>query len=227
MEVKGDSWAYGWNAGALWQLTPQTRLGLSYRTKVKHKLEGKSKSAVFDGTTPVAPGVFPNWNSKGSVDLNLPAIAELSVNHQLTDTVSMQASWMRIYWSSFEEIKVELDNNGNGSPIPTIESNWNDVNRFAVGATWNYTDQLTFRAGIAKDESPVDDKYRTFRIPDTERMWYTVGGSYKLDKNQDVDFGYGYIKGGNEKIYENKPAVQGKITNSTAHMFSLQYNYRF
>ncbi|MTI14351.1 OmpP1/FadL family transporter [Sansalvadorimonas verongulae] len=221
MAMKGDDWSWGWNVGALWQATDATRVGLSYRSEVKNTLEGKVKSDVFNG----APGVGgANWNTKGKVDLTLPAIAELSINHDLTDTVSLQASIQRTFWSSFKRIEFDL---ANGANIPSVEEHWNDVNRYSVGATWNYSNALTLRAGIARDESPVDDYYRTFRIPDTNRMWYTVGGTYALSDNNTVDFAYGYINGGSEDIYEHNDAPVGKIKNSDAHIFSLQYNYRF
>ena len=231
MSVKGDDWAFAWNAGVLWQVTPDTRVGFNYRAETKHKLEGKGSSDIINGVgapqNPYNPNRL-NWNDKGSVDLNLPAIAELSVNHQLTDSVSLQASWMRIYWSSFEEIAVKLDN---GHPGPRIDSQWKDVNRYSVGATWDYSKQLTLRAGIAKDESPVSDEHRTFRIPDADRMWYTVGGTYTMDDHNSVDFAYGYINGGSEKISESNPlgsgTIDGEIKKSDAHIFSLQYNYRF
>ena len=227
LAMKGDDWSFGWNAGALWQVAEETRVGLSYRSEVKNTVKGKVKSDIMDGRQ-LPPGSpiprLPNWNTKGSVDLNLPAIAELSVSHQLNDAVALHASVMRTFWSTFKEIKFDLEN---GAKIPTVQEHWNDVNRYAVGATWQYDPHWTLRAGIAKDESPVDDRYRTFRIPDTDRMWYTAGASYKISDNHDVDFGYGYVKGGSAKIYENKGAVQGEIASSTAHLFSAQYNYRF
>ncbi|HEX5804322.1 MAG TPA: outer membrane protein transport protein, partial [Azospira sp.] len=40
-KVKGDDWGVGYNLGAMFQLSPSTRLGLSYRSTVKFTLEGE------------------------------------------------------------------------------------------------------------------------------------------------------------------------------------------
>ncbi len=38
--VKGDDWGWGWNLGAMINLSPQTRIGLAYRSTVTQKLGG-------------------------------------------------------------------------------------------------------------------------------------------------------------------------------------------
>ena len=222
LEVEGDNWAIGWNAGVLFQATERTRLGLSYRAKVKNTLEGKAKTQIEGDAE---QKYFKAYNSKGSVDLTLPAIAELSIHHDLNDTLSLQASWQRTYWSSFDELKVEYKQPGAEDNV--TQHQWSDADRISLGMTWDYTEKLTFRAGIAKDESPVASHYRTVRIPDADRMWYTFGAGYKLNDNSSVDFAYGYIKGDDADIYERKATPVAKISHSSAHVFSAQYNYRF
>ena len=221
LDMTGDDWGFGWNAGMLFDLTPATRLGLSYRSEVEHTLEGKSTNelgAMVAGTT-------MDFSGKGSVDVTLPAIAELSVSHQLTDTVSIQASVMRTFWSSFEEIHIKMDN-GSSKLEP---QNWEDVNRYSLGVTWDYSNQLTLRAGIAKDESPIaHDTDRYFSIPDADRMWYTIGATYKMDEHHTFDFGYAYLSGDKADVYHMNPTEkQGEVVNSTANIFALQYNYKF
>jgi len=51
------------------------------------------------------------------------------------------------------------------------------------------------RAGIAFEKSPVTDGVRTTRIPDNDRMWYSVGASYKPAslKGFTFDAGYSFI----------------------------------
>ncbi|CAM3507825.1 OmpP1/FadL family transporter [Parendozoicomonas haliclonae] len=223
LDIEGDDWGFGWNAGVLFKMTPSTDIGFSYRSEVKQKLEGKSEPTL------AAMNPMPGLGDKilvgpGHVDLNLPAIAELSVNHQLTDSVSIQASWMRTYWSSFEEINIDLDHD-KGIVEP---QNWEDVDRISLGATWQYSDKLALRTGIAKDESPVPNaEHRYFSIPDGDRMWYTVGASYIMDEHHSVDFGYAYLQGNSEDVTHYTGQVIGEVAESSAHIFSAQYNYRF
>ncbi|GAA4651072.1 outer membrane protein transport protein [Kistimonas scapharcae] len=214
-KLTGDDWGYGWNAGILWQATDATRVGLSYRSEVKLKLEGKVSTDT----------VMP-WNSKGSVDLTLPSIAELSVHHQLNDKLAVHASAVHTGWSSFDELATDLDN---GQNFPTVKEEWKESWRYAVGMTYQYNDQWTWRTGIAKDNSPVRNEHRTFRIPDADRIWVSVGGSYKLDKAQSVDFGYAYLQGKKVDIDEDfmGSSMKAEVKSADVHILSLQYNYRF
>ena len=216
-KLTGDDWGYGWNAGVLWQATDATRVGLSYRSEVKLTLEGK-----------VSSDVHQNWNTGGSVDLNLPSIAELSVHHQLNDKLAIHASAVHTGWSSFDELATDLDN---GQAFPTVKEEWKESWRYAVGMTYQYNDQWTWRTGIAKDNSPVRNEHRTFRIPDADRIWVSVGGSYKIDKAQSVDFGYAYLQGKKVDISEENPVTHqdmvAEVKAADVHILSLQYNYRF
>ncbi|SDU75855.1 OmpP1/FadL family transporter [Pseudomonas sihuiensis] len=46
--VKGDDWGFGWNIGYMWEPTESTRFGVSYRSNIKHTLEGESKWSFAD-----------------------------------------------------------------------------------------------------------------------------------------------------------------------------------
>jgi len=60
------------NIGILYQFTPQTRVGLSYRFSVSHHMTGGS-SMQFLGSAPA------------SININLPAISSLSLHHDFNN----------------------------------------------------------------------------------------------------------------------------------------------
>ncbi|WP_281645392.1 outer membrane protein transport protein [Parendozoicomonas sp. Alg238-R29] len=223
MNVAGDDWGFGWNAGVFWEPVTGTRIGASYRSEVKTTLDGESKSDVITGT-PI-PGLNPSgasFNSDGSVDLDLPSIAEISIWQQINDRLAVHASYVQIGWSSFEEIVVDLEN---GIAI-TDEQNYEDSSRWSVGATYKYSKDWTLRGGYAYDNSPVGNNDRSFRIPDSDRQWFTVGANYKIDKQQSVDMGYAFLKAAKADV-EEESGVGGEITSGNAHIVSVQYNYGF
>ena len=53
--VKGDDWGFGFNAGIILEPSPQTRLGLHYRSKVNLELEGNLPAR----TAPDQPSLLP------------------------------------------------------------------------------------------------------------------------------------------------------------------------
>jgi long-chain fatty acid transport protein len=46
LDVEGDDWAVGYNLGAMFQVSPSTRIGLVYRSELKFDLEGEQEYAA-------------------------------------------------------------------------------------------------------------------------------------------------------------------------------------
>src|SRR5258708_34811736 len=63
----------------------------------------------------------------------------------------------------------------------------------ALGATSKVTDRLSLRGGVAYDQSPVKDQFRTARIPDQDRYWLAAGLGYEIAPGFGVDLGYTHI----------------------------------
>ncbi len=117
-EMTGDGWSYGWSLGAIWQPIASTSLGLSYRSAVKHTLEGEAEVTL---PTPA------RITEKASLDITLPEQVEISLTHKLDNrfTLMAGATWTR--WSRFEELVIESDQaNGpisGGALNPTAPNN--------------------------------------------------------------------------------------------------------
>ena len=52
---------------------------------------------------------------------------------------------------------------------------------------------LTLRAGVAYEKSPIDDSNRQITLPDADRFWTSVGASYKLSNKLSLDLAYSHI----------------------------------
>lgn len=185
--LEGDDWAFGYNLGILFNLSENTRVGLSYRSKMELELEGSVTGSIVGG------GSFP-----GDLAVELPATAEFSIFHQLNDKWAVHGDVFWTQWSAFDTLApiVSTGNPGLDGAVNDglrTPENWNDTFRYSVGATYNHNDSWTFRAGVAFDESPVDDEFRTLRIPDGDRVWLSFGASYVVNEHVTVDAGYSYV----------------------------------
>jgi long-chain fatty acid transport protein len=179
MKVEGDDYGWGYNLGLLWQAGKDTRVGLAYRSEVDYTLDGTLK----------ANAVLPSGDVEA--DVTLPASASLSLFHKLSPSVDILADVTWTGWSSFDELAVVYTQLP--VPLPPTPENWDDILRYSLGATWHMDDKLSLRAGLAYDEAPVSDKYRTPRIPDGARTWVAIGGQYRLSKQGALDFGYAHL----------------------------------
>jgi long-chain fatty acid transport protein len=71
--------------------------------------------------------------------------------------------------------------------------NWDDSYRYSIGASYRLDDKITLRGGVAFDETPTSDAYRTARIPDEDRTWMAFGAQYRLSEKTVLDFGYAHL----------------------------------
>jgi long-chain fatty acid transport protein len=198
--VKGNDYGWGFNLGALWQVNEATRIGLAYRSKVDQTLEGKLSFSV-------APSVIPV-----TANVTLPDSASLSLFQKLGPRWDLLADLTWTGWSDFDELRIVR---AVGTPLVTPE-NWQDSYRYSVGANYHLDDKLTLRGGVAYDETPVSDAFRTARIPDASRTWLAFGAQYRLSASTMLDVGYAHLFFEDARINktENGITLSGAYDNS-------------
>lgn len=197
-KLKADDWAWGYNLGLTYQATEATRLGLAYRSKISHTLEGDGEFRVPTNAQGLANTLgFVDGNISGDVDL--PETASIALHHQLNSKVAIMAdvAWTR--WSRFQELAIKSDIARLNS---TKQEQWENTMRYAVGIDYQYDRQWTFRGGVAFDETPTSDEFRTARIPGEDRTWLAIGASYKVSDKLTLDAGYTHIMVDDPKIDE-------------------------
>ncbi|WP_028111328.1 outer membrane protein transport protein [Ferrimonas kyonanensis] len=181
--VEGDGVAFGYRLGATWEPAAGHRIGLAYHSEIEVELEGDATGAGF--------GLAPGASKPGSLKLPLPAYAEFATFHQLTERFAMHGSINWTDWSAFEALVVEFP----GEPNNLLkEENFKDNWRFALGGTYEASDIWTLRAGMAYDKTAVGDADRTLTIPDSDRLWFSIGSAWQLQKDLTLDLALTYIE---------------------------------
>ena len=219
--VKGDSWAWGWNVGLMFQPVETVRLGLAYRSHIAHNAEGHT-----DVKSPL------NLTSDMKVRIKTPDTVTLSATWEATDALRLSGTARWSKWSNFRTLDVQnLDFNGTPyakfANVP-VENNWDDTWFFSVGADYKLNGQWTVRGGVAYDQGPVENQYRMAVIPDTDRVWFSGGASYKYTDNLTFDFGATYIKGvGDKELVSANEKASGEFKSLDSYIFSAQMQYLF
>lgn len=225
--MEGTDEAWGWQVGTAWQINDANRIGFSYKSEVKLDLTGHAKGFAFNEK---GLGFLNDFYSKGSMALALPATAELASFHQLNDKVSVHASFNWTDWSSFETLEADFHNGQ--TPTLVKEENWEDNYRLAVGGTYTLNQKVTLRTGVAYDTSAVSDEHRTATIPETDRLWLSMGAGYAWSDNLTLDAGFTYILAKDAKMHEDDEAsafggsFEGETTGNV-WLVGVQANYRF
>jgi long-chain fatty acid transport protein len=216
--VKGKDTSWGFNAGAVYQPTPNTRLGVSYRSSIKYNV---------GGTVTVA--AVPALNGDANVDIEMPDTFSIALHHRLDSKWTLLGDVTRTGWSKIKELRVVTSN---GQPPDVTPENFRNTWRLGIGATYRYSDDWSIKTGLAYDQTPVNDTDRTARLPDQNRLWLSFGGQYKLSKDGTLDFGYAHLFIRDASINQNggNAAANGQLVgtyNGTVDILGVQFAYRF
>lgn len=226
VDLKGDDWAVGYNLGAMFQLSPNTRLGLTYRSTIKFELEGS-----YDVSTPVLAAGFVDQDIKAT--LETPDSFSMAVSQKLNDRWEILGDITWTGWSSIDDLVVK--NKVTGATVTALSYNFKDTWRIGLGANYQYNNAWKFRFGIAYDKSPVkSDADRTMTLPDSDRTWLSFGAKYTLSPASSLDFGYSHIffkdastaRAVSSTTLGLLQTIRGSWDNS-ADLLSLQYNHKF
>jgi long-chain fatty acid transport protein len=230
VKIKGDDTALGYNIGILVQATDSTRVGLTYHSKVKYKLEGDTK---VNYNVLAAVGQNPSQKYDASLDLTTPESVDFSLTHQLDDKWTLYAgsTWTR--WSRLKEITVENKGvpgilNGQFGTI-TEEQNWHDTWAHAIGASYQLNKEWVLRTGLSFDQAPTNNVDRSPRIPTGDRKIFSLGAGWSPTDDLTIDVAYSYLR--EESVKVNNSNNRGQTYNAKyenwANGFGIGATYRF
>ena len=195
-DLEGDDWGFGYTVGLMFQPTNSTRLGVTYKSRIRHILKGDVR---YTGLPPLTDF----QNTAASVDLSTPDMFSLGMTHHLSPRWTVMAEGAHTNWSVFDEVRVRKELAGTRD-IVDVE-NWSNSWFFALGTEYKFNNRLDLRFGVAYDQSPVRDKYRSARIPDSDRLWASLGAGYALTDTVMVNAAYTHIWNEDARVNKNTP----------------------
>lgn len=218
-QLKGNDRAIGYNAGVLWEVTPETRLGLSYRSETQFELGG-SQVVTTGGAT--------IQNIPVRAELAMPAFVNLSGVHALNDRWSILGDAMWTQWSEIQNIDIRSAATGASTGAP-LQYQFRDTWRFSGAVNYRLDEKWLFRVGAAWDQTPVRGSLeRTASLPDSDRMWLSLGARWDIAPAHRLDFAYAHVFFQESQINRtsNGMTLQGDYR-AWANLFSAQYTFSF
>lgn len=205
VNISGDDSAWGYNLGAIFQPDPTTRIGVAYRSSIEYHVTGDSKTSSGN------PAVDASLNRAVFADIEFPDTFTLSGYKKLGDKWEVLADVAWTGWSKIQELTFKFADTG--AVLSSTPEKWRDTWRAAIGANYQFSPQWKLRFGLAYDQTPVSDQYRTPRLPDNDRTWLSVGAQYRLDNRSTLDVGYSHLFVKNGTINDNggSPTQQASV----------------
>ncbi len=215
--------AVGWNAGMLYQFTPKTRVGLTYRSHVK--LNASGTSTLTDITTSGDP-----QSSKVKAGLDLPGYATLSVFSNVRPKWDLMATAMWTNWNRFSTLS--LRNTALQFSVITlpadiiVHEDYSNTWNFAVGAHYHINQRFLLKMGGGYDMTPTKTGYRDSRLPDASRIAIAAGLQAGITKWLVADFGWAHLFAKDSVIdstQSGSPVTSTGKAKMSANVIGLQF----
>ena len=230
--VSGDDTAFGFLLGAHFTPVERLAIGLSYRSELEHTLEGTvdfdALAAPFIGLNPATAARFAD--GPGGAELTTPAIFTASISYGISDSLRVMADWQRTGWSSLDSVEIRR---ADGTLVGEEPFAWRDTDLVSLGLEFDASDAFTLRGGIGRDESPTNDATRTPRLPDSDRMLYSVGLTWNVSPHVSIDAAYQRITIDDARIALQPVPASGEFSSldgrytGDADLVGVSMSYRF
>lgn len=228
--VKGYTGTF--NIGAMYEFNENARVGLSYRHKSIQKTSGKhyvNIDPAYQAMSPILAAM--NGKFRSGADPELPASIILSGYFKTAEKWATTATFKYTLWHRFGVFPGKTTDKAllqaTGKKNLDVEYRWKDAFNIALGEEYYLNDNWTLRFGTAYDQSPSrSNTYRTNRIPDTDRIWVSVGASYQKD-NYQIDFGYAHLFFTHGSTRNSPSGDANAKYHSYSNMVGLNFQYKF
>ncbi len=170
VDVNFHDWGVGTHYSALLEPSGRTRIGLTYRSGVTLRLEGKVSLQN------IGPNLLNYLASAPAADnrFYLPRGANMSIYHDVSGKLALLADAGYTNWSTFGRAESKA---ANGATIVT-DRRWRDTWRVGLGVRYKLSDRAVFQAGTSYDSSPVSYWDRTPDAPMDRELRYATGLMY-------------------------------------------------
>lgn len=227
-----DGWTTTGALGMMYEFTPDTRIGVTYKIKSKQTVKGEYSMSI--------PGVGYYSFDDGRASPDLPASVVISAFHKPIDKLGLSATARWTQWSVFDTFTMSSPS-GQAATIAGLagpfvhegskvqhDYSYRDTWTISLGADYYVNDNLTWRFGTAYDQSPVKSQdHRTNRIPDVNRIWLSTGMSYSAGNWQfDAGFAHLFMQKGNVASGAGNAIIPAEYS-SHSNMYSIGLQYRF
>ena len=238
VKLEGDSLEFGWNVGVLFDVEDGQRIGVAYRSAIKHEVSGDATYKLDPRLQPFADGASGATGFKILQNTTLDATAELPESFSFSYAGEIDDKWTALFdwtwtgWNSLDVITI-IQQGGIPGREPTLDLAYKNTNRYSIGVNYQHNEKLIYRGGLAYDETPIRSPETTSaRIPGNDRTWLSLGVGYMPSTSWGFDVGYSHLFIADTDIDNNSGASSSNATlrgtyESSVDILSAQANFYF
>jgi long-chain fatty acid transport protein len=212
LEIDDDTWGFGANVGVLYDVTPGTRVGLTYTSALDLDFRGRARFRDL------GPGLETLLRSRGLLDAKVdlgatvPQQVMASVFSQIDDRWAVLANVGWQDWSEFGEVEIGIDNTQNPTGL-TSPLSFDDTWHVALGAQRRLDSEWTMNFGIAYDSGFQDGNDVSPLFPVNSAWRFGMGAERQVRSSYKWGFTGELLYGGTmdvNKTSQLPPALGGR-----------------
>lgn len=245
-KMEGDGTAYGFTFAVLFKPSDKLSFGLNYQSEVKFDFEGEATTTppTLDFTHPLAgPQSIKLPYGNINAPLTTPQNITAGIAIMPSDDLTVTADFQYVGWSSYDKLEVNFESYRDPSTGSSVVSAVRDYeNSFILrgGAEYKLSPTFDLRGGLIYDSNPVKDEFVDPTLPESDRLGLNLGFGYDLSENLTVDVAYLLL------LFSERTVTNSSLTNpdlvvqsvspgakfngtynSTAHLFGIDFKYKF
>ncbi len=220
LTAQADGWGAGFSVSALYSLSPDTRVGLVWNSKVNIDMD-----ADVDLHNVRRPQEVIDRIQSQTFEIadDVPQNVGLGFYHRMQNDwdFTVDAMWME--FSDFGVTDVYLE----GGTLQVPEGLYNDFWVVTTGTSWPINAKMRGSVGLMWMEQPVDDANRTFGM-DLDEVWGIGAGlTYKLASGNDIEFSADLLDTGSGPIDTGDSPLKGRVVGKSQDHYSLVLDFTF
>ena len=220
---------YGYNLGVLFELSPQTRVGVTYVSQVELEFKDDLRFKNLEGTgLGAALRLSGLLDSQLKIDMTIPAQLSVGAYHALTDKLALVGTVNWQNWSKFGQPEIAVAD----SNTVTADLDYKDTYHAGIGAYYRVAEPWLLMVGFGYDTSPTSSSSeRSPVLPLGATFTYAAGVQYDWNKDFSVGAAYALIDAGSAKVNRSggplKGDLEGEYDTNFIHAVNLNFVYRF
>ncbi|MGL5773343.1 MAG: OmpP1/FadL family transporter [Bacteroidales bacterium] len=201
----------GVNVGAQYEINDKFTVGVSYRSRVKMKVNEGTADLSFasDAIKKLleATGKVPPLD-QGTFKASMPMPSNLNagVTYKPTEKITLVAELQFVGWAAYDSLNIRFSEEVLGGYDIKAEKNYRNTFIYRIGAQFKTTDRLDLRVGAYYDETPVRSYLYNPETPGMNKLGLTCGFSFRPIENLSIDGAFTYTHGferSGSYMYEN------------------------
>lgn len=215
VKLTANDVGFGYTLGSMYEYSDAGRVGISYRSRIKHRLDGDVKiTGSAGGAIDTAYDAY--------ADITLPDVLSVGWYHRVDDKWAVMSDVAWTNWSVWKQLDVQ--NKATSAVTSSTEYHFSDTYFASLGASYQYSDTIKLQSGIAFDQGAANDTYRNAGMPDSDRRWLSFGVEYKPSDTLTARIGVSHIWGKDAYVNENDPSKLDLLGPGTGTAYSGSFD---